>query len=130
VKQRDVRGVQHVEIWCRPGSTRVKELLVPKWVLPATAKPVQGGDIVCLLQGAWRPTIIRPQPECDHFLIVIIESSPLDDIRLECPTRDFLLVWDWSQYPGTSLGVCHEALDRVCGKLTRLLHSTLIMKDV
>jgi ankyrin repeat protein len=80
------------------------------WVIQASAKSVRVGDIICVLQGASRPTIIR---ECeDYFAVVLIAVSPPDTIRLwtglfKWPeilqlkkleshfTHDFLLVWDW-----------------------------------
>jgi hypothetical protein len=132
--RRDLTGIQYVEVWRRPDSNRRKDLL-DEWILPMTASSVRDGEIVCLLQGASRPTIIRPYSDSqhsydlyDHFLIVMIESNPMSDSRPEHPLHDFLLVWDWSQDSGTK-SHAQQALDRVCGKSTRLLHSTLILKD-
>jgi hypothetical protein len=74
-----------------------------EWTLQASAKPIQEGDIVCLLQGASKPMIIRP---CwDYFAIIVIAAIPLNESRcfgrLETSQsityflRDFQLVWDW-----------------------------------
>jgi hypothetical protein len=70
------------------------------WTLQPTAKPIRDGDLICLLQGASKPTIVRLHK--DYFAIIMIAASPLkngqteSDIRLpKPPARDFLLVWDW-----------------------------------
>jgi hypothetical protein len=73
-----------------------------KWTLQASAKSIRERDIVCLLQGASKPTIIR---QCkDHFAVVVIAATPLNksgSFRLSELSksiahfpRDFLLVWD------------------------------------
>ena len=76
-----------------------------KWSLQATAKPIQEGDIICLLQGASKPTIIRLHK--DYFTVIVIAITPLKESgspeQLEVSKyishfpRDFLLVWDWEQ---------------------------------
>jgi hypothetical protein len=76
-----------------------------EWTLQASAKPIQERDIICLLQGASKPTIIRLYK--DNFAIIIIAVTPLQEsgsfIRLERFksvtrfSRDFLLIWDWEQ---------------------------------
>ena len=79
-----------------------------EWTLQASAKSIQEGDIVCLLQGASKPTIIRLRK--DHFTVVVIAATPLNESRsreriqlsqsiIHFP-RDFLLVWDWERPPG------------------------------
>ncbi|KAM3067159.1 hypothetical protein ACMFMG_011712 [Clarireedia jacksonii] len=50
-----------------------------EWTLHASAKPIQEHDIICLIYGASKPTIIRLHK--DHFAVVFL--------------RDFLLVWNW-----------------------------------
>ncbi|KAF4624273.1 hypothetical protein G7Y89_g13898 [Cudoniella acicularis] len=88
--------------WCLGGKM--------EWTLQASAKSIQEGDIVCLLQGASKPTIIR---QCkDHFAVVIIAATPLNEsgsFRLSELSRsiahfprDFLLVWDWEKPLGES----------------------------
>jgi ankyrin repeat protein len=77
------------------------------WTFQVSAKPIQVGDIICLLQGASNPTIIRLRK--DHLAVIMIAVTPLDNAQtknghIERPTvstlekiftRDFLLVWDW-----------------------------------
>jgi hypothetical protein len=46
-----------------------------EWTLQASAKSIRENDIVCLLQGASKPTIIRLCQ--DHFAIVVIAVTPL-----------------------------------------------------
>lgn len=77
------------------------------WTFQQSAKPIQNGDFICLLQGASKPTIIR---FCkNYFAIIMIAASPLEDIGLEDSSvkwpsllqrvkdfnRNFSLVWDW-----------------------------------
>jgi uncharacterized protein YjlB len=74
-----------------------------EWTLQASAKPIQEHDIICLLRGALKPTIIRLYK--DHFAVIMIAATPLnDDSRFPLLAtfylttqfcRDFLLVWDW-----------------------------------
>ncbi|EGO56084.1 hypothetical protein NEUTE1DRAFT_110659 [Neurospora tetrasperma FGSC 2508] len=46
-------------------------------ILPTTPKSIRWGDVVCLLQGASRPTILRP---CnDHWAVIMIAVSPAHD---------------------------------------------------
>jgi hypothetical protein len=44
-----------------------------KWALQASAKPIQVGDLVCLLQGAPKPVVIRPCK--DHLSIINVVRS-------------------------------------------------------
>ncbi|KAE8374237.1 heterokaryon incompatibility protein-domain-containing protein [Aspergillus bertholletiae] len=46
-----------------------------KWTVRVSAQPVKPGDVVCLLQGASKPSIIRPFK--DYFDIIIIGVTPL-----------------------------------------------------
>jgi hypothetical protein len=74
-----------------------------RWLLRTSAKSVREGDLICLLQGALKPTIIRLWE--DHFIIVVIEpvlkhteDGDAEWSRLAQSAsfiRDFLLVWDW-----------------------------------
>jgi hypothetical protein len=118
--------------------------------LQASAKSVRDGDLVCLLQGASKPTIIR---RCqDYFDIIMIAARPLEEIPVRSGyiewsellqsgilfTRDFLLVWDWE----TSLGKFQhpERYDRVLeystelegylDKATRIWNVELILGDL
>jgi ankyrin repeat protein len=67
------------------------------WTLELSAKSIQNGDLVCLLQGASTPTIIRSYK--DYFAIIKIATTPLNGVQLppltRITSRDFLLVWDW-----------------------------------
>ncbi|KAH8757088.1 heterokaryon incompatibility protein-domain-containing protein, partial [Hyaloscypha finlandica] len=76
-----------------------------EWTLRASAKSIQERDIVCLLQGASKPTIIRLHK--DFFAIIIIAVTPLKESGssslltlpklITCFPRHFPLVWDWEQ---------------------------------
>jgi hypothetical protein len=75
------------------------------WTLQPPAKPIRDGDLICLLQGASKPTIIRLRK--DYFVIIMIAASPLETRQMESEyikwprlfARDFLLVWDWENSP-------------------------------
>ncbi|KAK3367931.1 heterokaryon incompatibility protein-domain-containing protein, partial [Podospora didyma] len=71
------------------------------FTLQASAKAAKRGDIVCLLQGALRPTIIRP---CDEFSTVVMIAVPLIDNDLKRWSAsvttfpvDLLMVWNWNE---------------------------------
>jgi ankyrin repeat protein len=78
------------------------------WVLPASVKLIQEGDIVCVLQGQQNPTIMRLRK--DHFISVAITVTPIveverhsgcvewqDMLHLKAPPfRDIVLLWSWS----------------------------------
>jgi hypothetical protein len=75
-----------------------------RWLMRTSVKALQIGDLVCLLQGALKPTIIRSWE--DHFIIIVIgpvylkhtDDGDAEWSRLAQPAsfiRDFLLVWDW-----------------------------------
>ncbi|KAK4163558.1 ankyrin repeat-containing domain protein [Cladorrhinum sp. PSN259] len=77
-----------------------KDATSSRFTLEASAKAVKEGDIICLLQGASRPTIVRL---CGSFSSIIITTVPLtDNLRklsasvMTFPT-DFLLIWDWDE---------------------------------
>jgi ankyrin repeat protein len=118
--------------------------------LQASAKSVRNGDLVCLLQRASKPTIIRRCQDC--FDIIMIAARPLEEIPVRRGyikwtellqsgilfTRDFILVWDWE----TSLGKFQhpERYDRVLeystelegylDKATRIWNVALILGDL
>ncbi len=81
-----------------------------EWTLQASAKPIQKHDIVCLLDGASKPTIIRLCK--DHFAVIVSATTPLNRSQnfgwselSQLTTqflRDFLLVWDWEDPQGKS----------------------------
>ncbi|KAF5856134.1 hypothetical protein ETB97_007838 [Aspergillus alliaceus] len=77
-----------------------------QWLLQASAKPIQEGDILCLLQGALKPSIVTLYK--DYFSIKMISVTPHQkrggsmDRALQNvlhlqkePLRDILLVWSW-----------------------------------
>jgi hypothetical protein len=76
--------------------------------LQVSAKSIREGDLICLLQGAPKPMIIRL---CEDYFTVIMIAASLDDPTkssvewsefLQSKTifpRDFLLVWDWENSP-------------------------------
>lgn len=83
-----------------------------RWTLQSLAKPIRKGDLICLLEGAPKATVIRL---CEDFCTVIaIAVTPMEDERTERTDinwpdllrsitifpRDFLLVWDWEQARG------------------------------
>ncbi|KAF7942587.1 uncharacterized protein EAE97_006041 [Botrytis byssoidea] len=82
-----------------------------RWTLQASAKSIQQGDLVCLLEGAPEPTIIRVHK--DHFVIIVIAVALQNKMQrkdgcfehMHCSpsmknfSRDFLLIWDWEQSP-------------------------------
>ena len=76
-----------------------------EWTLQASAKSIQQHDIVCLLQGASKPTIIRQYK--DYFTVIVIAAAPLSGgvsfgqpepsdskTQFSC---NLLLVWDWEK---------------------------------
>ncbi|KAJ4244821.1 hypothetical protein NW762_014400 [Fusarium torreyae] len=83
------------------------------WTLQASAKSLQEGDVICLLQGATLPMVIRL---CnDYWNIIMVAAPPLDDLQAAASDKkaelsqlittfphDFLLVWDWTMRPGKS----------------------------
>ncbi|KAL8344915.1 hypothetical protein RB601_005110 [Gaeumannomyces tritici] len=71
-----------------------------RFAFQASAKAIEKGDVVCLLQGASRSTIIRP---CDGFSTIIrIAGPPTDRLpkwlhSITTFPTDLLLVWDWDE---------------------------------
>ncbi|KAK3946515.1 heterokaryon incompatibility protein-domain-containing protein [Pseudoneurospora amorphoporcata] len=90
-----------------PSYICVKEVWGSSWTLPTTVKSVQKGDVICLLQGASRLTVLRPYN--DHWAVIMIAVSPAGDSQattgdikwselLQSITvfpHNFLLIWDW-----------------------------------
>lgn len=76
------------------------------WTLQNSAKPIQKGDLICILQGTSKPTIIRSYK--DYFAVILITVIP-ENIQtgagnigwpellrlIKHSNRDFLLLWDW-----------------------------------
>ncbi|KAF7886341.1 hypothetical protein EAF00_010444 [Botryotinia globosa] len=82
-----------------------------EWTVQASANPIRTRDIICLLYGASKPSIIRLCK--DHFAVVVIAATPLNKVNppafygtspVDWPqvsqskirlVRNLLLVWDW-----------------------------------
>jgi len=99
---------QHVNITSRKAVWDLGDKT--EWTLQASAKPIQKRDVICLLYGASKPTIIRLCK--DHFAVIVIAATPLNGSgsfgwpeTSQSTTqflRDFLLVWDWGNPQGKS----------------------------
>ncbi|RYP10819.1 hypothetical protein DL764_000441 [Monosporascus ibericus] len=126
------------------------------WTFQTSAKSVQVGDVVCLLQGASRPTILRLCS--DYWAIIIIAVPRTDDLRsttrhikwselLQSMTifpHDFLLVWDWDMHPdeprdredyedfvSSRVPKCSEAeLEDCLDEATRLQNVRLVLQEM
>ena len=90
---------------------------------PTSAKPVEEGDAVCLLQGASKPTIVRLCKGNTYSTVIMIAVPLTDDLQgtstnwLELHRsvttfpNDILLVWDWWESQGQSRDRgCYERL--------------------
>ncbi|EHK45650.1 hypothetical protein TRIATDRAFT_291940 [Trichoderma atroviride IMI 206040] len=91
------------------GSQKFEENIFWTLTLKTLANSIQEGDIICLLQGASKPTVIRPYK--DYFIIIAIAINPATNKQAEKANngwvkvlqsvtdfpRDFLLVWDWTK---------------------------------
>jgi hypothetical protein len=127
------------------------------WTLQATAKSVQEGDLVCHLQGASKPTIIRPYK--DYFAIIMIAATPPEAIRTDSGCirspeppqsirdfpHDFLLLWNWEKSQersrnrenyktllkaeGRVQDHSKTGLEDHLGTATRLWNAALILED-
>ena len=135
------------------GSSEGGREWIARWALQVSAEPIREGDLVCLLQGALKPTIIRP---CrDYFAIIVIAATPPESIQtgktdikwlelLQTITtfpHSLLLVWNWEKSSGglqdrerseasrdlnsLKLGYSKTNLD----KATRLFDVALILRD-
>jgi hypothetical protein len=133
-------------------SVECKKRWGTQWALQALAKPIQQGDIVCLLEGASKPTILRTSH--DYLYVIAIAVAPLLNARGESKKpdsqwsfqspknslRQFLLVWNWNmplkslQEPtGHEISMEDYALVLQCAKGTpenRLYDMAVILKDV
>jgi hypothetical protein len=91
--------------------------------VPSYAKPIETGDILCFIEEAQRPCIIRPHR--DHFDVIVASlPPPLNTFdQGQKPTvvewanlvdrsagneRNLLLVWDWES-SDVEIGQKHEA---------------------
>lgn len=86
------------------------------WTPHNSANPIRNGDLVCMLQGASKPTIIRICE--DHFdIVMIVASLPEEMLELsrsvKALPRDLILIWDWEKHAEGSQD------ERACGVLLR-----------
>jgi len=135
---------------------RALENYTTHWALRTSAKTIKRGDIVCLLQGARKPSIIRLNGD---FFAVIVISAVLEegdthrqsfDVFKFCQSikvfpHDFPLVWNWDDDPraprdrneykilfeaeGQQQHYPETQLDGRWDSPTRLLHIGLILGD-
>ncbi|KAH8723272.1 heterokaryon incompatibility protein-domain-containing protein, partial [Phaeosphaeriaceae sp. PMI808] len=112
------------------------------WNLQSSAKPIQDGDLICLIQESSKPTIIRLCK--DYFTIIMIAATPIEstqtwseDIKwpklwqsVKVFPRNFLLVWDWENSPG-KLQVLreYEEPEGYLDEATRLWNLALVLGD-
>lgn len=104
--------------------------------LHTSAKNIHEGDIICLLQGASKPMIVRI---CEDYLAIIVIAVTPEDFRsrsgrvtwqnFDPSTADFphnfLLVWDWSRAPEKS-----DEYEKVAGRSSLVEdHSTMELGD-
>ncbi|RDW77156.1 hypothetical protein BP6252_05209 [Coleophoma cylindrospora] len=98
---------QRVRVFWRDllGHSKTPGYIHTPWILQSSAIPLQTGDLICLLQGATKPTIIRVYG--DFSAILVIAASPpyietwgvhlewsdlLQQVNLS--NRDLTLIWD------------------------------------
>jgi tetratricopeptide (TPR) repeat protein len=81
------------------------------WTLHNSAKSIQQDDIVCILQGAPNPTIVRVCK--DYLAVIMILATPPDDERTQkgcirwskllqsarTSSYELVLGWDWAKFP-------------------------------
>jgi hypothetical protein len=92
VSSHDIPGIKQnveVKIFLAGGDYEVSQ-----WDIPISAKSIQSGDMICYLQGALKPTIVRFHE--DIFEIIVIAVAPPISVATPGPGyRDLLLFWDW-----------------------------------
>jgi hypothetical protein len=97
-----------------------------EWVIECTSLPIKQGDLVCLVQGAYNPTLVRLHD--DHCSIILAAMKPPPEVQINiiyngkeqttwlcwsefvqgitCFAADIILVWHWEptyeQNKGTS----------------------------
>jgi ankyrin repeat protein len=114
------------------------------WEIQPSAKQIMGGDIICLFQGASRPTIMRFCDGC--WAIIVIAITPPQLIRprsgksqwLECLEeinrlfpRNFRCVWDWDKLPGKMPSQEENKTPREClEQIKETLNLTLVLEDL
>ena len=140
---------QHVKV--ESGDSLEAVEFQKKWgetlTLRSSAKSIRPGDLVCLLQGASKPTIVRAGT--DHFTIIMIAAVPKHSAKLDAgrvggplpptaksPPREFLMLWDWENSTGQSAS---SSINTLVPELTpttpdeeatRLFDLALILSDL
>ncbi|OCL01779.1 hypothetical protein AOQ84DRAFT_328482, partial [Glonium stellatum] len=130
----------------KPRSLEYEKKWGAQWTLQASAKSIRQGDLVCLLQGASKPSIIRTCK--DNFTVIKIAVTPQQGVRtesgyVECQglspwmksfPRDFLLVWNWEELVGNLTDQVDtpvpEYLMTTSNKAARLYDVALILGDL
>ena len=96
----------------KPRSLEYEKKWGVQWTLQASAKSIRQGDLICLLQGASKPIIIRACK--DNFTVIKIAVTLQQGVRTESGyikhqgplfsmksfPRDLLLVWNWEESAG------------------------------
>ena len=84
-----------------------------KFDLRPSAKRIHKGDIVCLLQGASKPTIVRL---CNGYSAIIMIATPLlkdtglwERLRSIRTPIDFVMIWDWDAFQQGSQNQDYES---------------------
>jgi len=101
------------------------------WTIRTSAKSIKEGDLVCLLEGASSPSIIRPHN--DFFDIIIVAAARLPKgfpVQRNGRTfnRNFLLVWGWESSSYQSQGpVYYERLVRTRTRVLSRSINTLVL---
>jgi ankyrin repeat protein len=136
-------GGQDVDVISRNISGTSKEWS-SHWTLQPSAKSIRIGDVICLLQGASKPTIIRFYK--NYLAIIMIAATPPQTIRTGSEdiewsnflqlakllrTRDLQVIWDWKNSPEKSRGLGeYVESDDSLDKITRSWNSALVLGDI
>jgi ankyrin repeat protein len=117
---------QSVKAIFRSGGRSEGELVC--WTTQASAKSIQDGDIICFLEGASNPSIIRP---CyDYFDIIIIAAKIPGNMVVRDKhsiARDFLLSWDWENLGKIQ---CQKRYKDLLPKNERLLENSANLQSM
>jgi tetratricopeptide (TPR) repeat protein len=137
-----------------PASSKCQRRWGAQWTLQASAESIRQGDIVCLLEGASKPTIVRTSE--DYFYVIIIAVTPLQHVgvastkvklqwslpSLKGFSQEFLLMWNWEK-PLENLqepkghkslsgddALVLQWLKNRSNRATRLFNVALVLKNV
>ncbi|KAF7864071.1 hypothetical protein EAF04_007036 [Stromatinia cepivora] len=144
---------QHINVVLNktPISLQYNEGYGTEWTLQTSAQPIQREDLICLLEGVSKPSIIRAYK--DHFAIIMIAATLRRRTQTdrECATfqqslpspnvysHDLLLVWQWEEIPTQDqplsnrlqemIYVVPEYLKTDANKATRSYDLALILEE-